>query len=44
MEAAGNGRKETVDILIQNGANVNAKTDSDDTALHFAAFRGIGRR
>ncbi|MDP7133275.1 MAG: ankyrin repeat domain-containing protein [Planctomycetota bacterium] len=35
-EAAFGGRKETVELLISNGAHVNAKTKNDQTSLDFA--------
>jgi len=38
--AAGNGHKKIVDLLIIEGANVNAANDHGDTALHRAAYNG----
>ena len=34
------GRTDVVKVLIDNGADVNAKDDSGDTPLHWAAFTG----
>jgi len=38
--AAGLGRKEIVELLIAEGADVNAENDSGDTPLHWAAMEG----
>lgn len=32
---------DTIDILIQNGADVNAKNDDGNTALHSTSALGI---
>lgn len=34
------GFEEIVDLLIQNGANIDAVNEYDDNALHFAANNG----
>ena len=34
------GQTPTVSLLLQNGADVNARADEDETALHLAATRG----
>lgn len=34
------GFEEIVDLLIQNGANIDAMNEYDDNALHFAANNG----
>jgi ankyrin repeat protein len=36
MMAAGRGHKEIVELLITNGANVNAKDEDDETPLGYA--------
>ena len=38
--AASRGHKDIVELLIEKGANVNAKGSDGKTALHEAAFRG----
>jgi ankyrin repeat protein len=38
MNAAFWGHKENVALLIDEGADINAKTKSGETALEFAAF------
>ena len=38
--AAKNGHSETVELLIDNGANVNVKTTFGYTPLHLAAKNG----
>lgn len=38
-EAAFGGRKENVELLISNGAHVNAKTKNDQTPLEDFAIR-----
>jgi len=38
MNAALWGHKENVALLIDEGADINAKTTSGETALEFAAF------
>jgi ankyrin repeat protein len=40
MNAAGFGNKEVVELLLQRGADVNAKTQSGWTALMSAALSG----
>ena len=40
MEAAASGHSETVDFLLQVGADLNAKASSGETALFLAASRG----
>jgi ankyrin repeat protein len=37
--AAQNGRKEMVELLIENGADINAMTDSGETPLDWAINR-----
>ena len=38
--AASCGHKEIAELLIANGADVNAKTDDEETPLNLAAFEG----
>ena len=38
--AAENGNEAVVKLLLQNGADVNAKSDSNETALHRAVKNG----
>ena len=38
--AAPSGQKEVVELLIAEGADVNAKMDNGRTALHWAALMG----
>ena len=38
--AAGRGHKEVVGLLLEHGADVNARSPSHETALHVAARRG----
>jgi ankyrin repeat protein len=40
IEAAGKGRKKAVELLIQEGANLNARDRLGDTALMNAALKG----
>ena len=40
MYASSAGQIKTVRVLIEKGANVNAKDDDGDTALAYAAIRG----
>ena len=39
-EAVRKNRKEIVELLIAEGANVNAKNDDGETPLHYVAFVG----
>ena len=39
-KAAGRGHKEIVELLIDEGADVNAKGENGWTSLHLAAGRG----
>jgi ankyrin repeat protein len=36
--AAGNGHKAVVQLLLENGANIEARSESEATALHWAAY------
>jgi len=40
MYASAKGQKEIVELLIAEGADVNAKSDSGSTPLHDAAING----
>lgn len=37
------GQEEAIDLILQNGANVNILDDKERTLLHFAAEKGIPR-
>ncbi|MEN6545687.1 MAG: ankyrin repeat domain-containing protein, partial [Armatimonadia bacterium] len=39
-QAAANGHTEIVELLLESGAQVNAKTDAGDTALGEATAQG----
>jgi ankyrin repeat protein len=38
--AAYRGNEEMIELLLDHGANINAQTESGDTALHLAAIKG----
>ena len=40
LHSAVNSSKQVVELLIANGANINAKDASGRTALHYAAREG----